>query len=52
MLYEVITDPPRETIARQLSGNLCRCTGYTKIFEAVERAAARMREGGPAGVEP
>jgi len=45
-------DPPRGTIARQLSGNLCRCTGYTKIFEAVERAAARMREDGPAGVEP
>ena len=38
--------PPRETIARALSGNLCRCTGYTKIFEAVEIAAARLRERG------
>jgi carbon-monoxide dehydrogenase small subunit len=38
--------PSREAIARALSGNLCRCTGYTKIFEAVERAAARLREGG------
>jgi aerobic carbon-monoxide dehydrogenase small subunit len=41
--------PPRETIAHALSGNLCRCTGYTKIFEAVEIAAARLRERG-AGV--
>lgn len=40
------SSPPREEIARALSGNLCRCTGYTKIFEAVELAAARLREGG------
>jgi carbon-monoxide dehydrogenase small subunit len=37
----------RAEIAHALSGNLCRCTGYTKIFEAVELAAKRM---GPAGV--
>jgi carbon-monoxide dehydrogenase small subunit len=35
--------PSREAIARALSGNLCRCTGYTKIFEAVELAAAELR---------
>jgi len=35
--------PSRAEIAQALSGNLCRCTGYTKIFVAVERAAARMR---------
>jgi len=35
--------PSREQIARALSGNLCRCTGYTKIFEAVERAAVTMK---------
>lgn len=30
--------PSREEIRRALSGNLCRCTGYTKIFKAVEMA--------------
>ncbi len=35
--------PSRETIKQALSGNLCRCTGYLKIYEAVELAAARMR---------
>ena len=31
--------PDRETIVRAISGNLCRCTGYTKIVEAIERAS-------------
>jgi len=35
--------PTREEIKEALSGNLCRCTGYIKIYEAVELAAARMR---------
>ena len=35
--------PSREEIREALSGNLCRCTGYIKIYEAVELAAARMR---------
>jgi aerobic-type carbon monoxide dehydrogenase small subunit (CoxS/CutS family) len=34
--------PSRERIVAALAGNLCRCTGYLKIYEAVELAAARM----------
>ena len=36
--------PTREEIRDALSGNLCRCTGYTKIVDAVETAARRMAD--------
>jgi carbon-monoxide dehydrogenase small subunit len=36
-------NPTRDEIKSALAGNLCRCTGYLKIYEAVELAAARMR---------
>ena len=39
-------DPTDEAIRDGLAGNLCRCTGYQPIVEAVKRAAAEMR--GPA----
>jgi aerobic-type carbon monoxide dehydrogenase small subunit (CoxS/CutS family) len=35
--------PTREEMSEALAGNLCRCTGYHKILEAIEWAAARMR---------
>ena len=35
--------PSRDDIKTALSGNLCRCTGYIKIYEAVELAAALLR---------
>ena len=38
-------DPTDDEIRSALEGNLCRCTGYVKIVEAVQLAAARMREG-------
>lgn len=36
--------PSEDEIRRALAGNLCRCTGYTKIVEAVQEAAKRMAE--------
>ena len=42
-LLEAEPAPSRERIKEAISGNLCRCTGYQQIFEAVEEAAKRMR---------
>jgi aerobic-type carbon monoxide dehydrogenase small subunit (CoxS/CutS family) len=42
-LLQKSPNPSRMEIQEALSGNLCRCTGYIKIYEAVELAAARMR---------
>jgi aerobic-type carbon monoxide dehydrogenase small subunit (CoxS/CutS family) len=38
--------PTRQHIREALAGNLCRCTGYTKILDAVELAALRMTKVG------
>ena len=43
-LLETNPTPTRQEIKEALSGNLCRCTGYTKIFDAIEDAASMRRE--------
>jgi aerobic carbon-monoxide dehydrogenase small subunit len=45
-LLDSTDTPTREEIVEALSGNLCRCTGYVKIFEAVELAATRLQDPG------
>jgi len=47
-LLEAEPAPSRERIKEAISGNLCRCTGYQQIFEAIEEAARRLREEGVA----
>jgi aerobic-type carbon monoxide dehydrogenase small subunit (CoxS/CutS family) len=40
------SNPSRERIKEAIAGNICRCTGYNQIVEAIERAAVELREGG------
>ncbi|MBI5440861.1 MAG: (2Fe-2S)-binding protein, partial [Deltaproteobacteria bacterium] len=40
-LLDEIPHPCREEVRRSIGGNLCRCTGYAKIVEAIEDAAAK-----------
>ena len=37
-------EPDRETVRKAMRGNLCRCTGYQQIIDAVELAAKRIRD--------
>jgi carbon-monoxide dehydrogenase small subunit len=37
-------NPSEQDIRFALAGNICRCTGYTKIFDAVRAAADEMRK--------
>ncbi len=39
-------DPSRQQIRDEMGGNICRCTGYQKIVDSVQAAAAMMSEGG------
>lgn len=49
-LLQTHPHPTREQMKDFLAGNLCRCTGYTKIYEAVDAAAQRMAGGGAENV--
>ena len=44
-LLDKDANPSPATVREALSGNLCRCTGYQKILDAVQLAAARRRAG-------
>ena len=44
-------NPTEDEIRHGISGNLCRCTGYNKIVEAVQFAAAKLQESAPEGGE-
>lgn len=47
-LLDANPNPNRDQIREALSGNLCRCTGYLQIFEAVEAAMLKIAEQGGA----
>lgn len=44
-LLEENDDPSVDEIQKHLAGNICRCTGYTKIVQSVQNAAEEMRGG-------
>jgi aerobic-type carbon monoxide dehydrogenase small subunit (CoxS/CutS family) len=43
-LLDANPNPSRDQIKEAISGNLCRCTGYQQIVDAIESAAATMRD--------
>lgn len=49
-LLDLNPDPTEEQIRQGIAGNICRCSGYVKIVEAIKSAAKRIQtEGGAAG---
>ncbi len=45
-VLEETSDPSEEDLKRAMEGNLCRCTGYQNIRDAVQLAAEKMSSGG------
>lgn len=44
-LLDRVPSPTRAQVRRAIAGNLCRCTGYAKVVEAIEVAARQMAQG-------
>ena len=44
--------PTRDDIVEAISGNICRCTGYAQIVEAIALAAERMRGANQPAAQP
>jgi carbon-monoxide dehydrogenase small subunit len=42
-------DPTREEVREAISGNICRCSGYVRVIDAIIEAAKRIREGSKKG---
>jgi carbon-monoxide dehydrogenase small subunit len=51
-LLDANPDPSVGDVKRAISGNLCRCTGYTKILQAVRAAARTLREERSGAADP
>jgi carbon-monoxide dehydrogenase small subunit len=43
-VLEVNSNPQEEEIKKAIAGNLCRCTGYTKIIKAIIIATEKMKK--------
>lgn len=43
-LLDTVSSPTKEEIAEELSGHLCRCTGYLQFFDALELASKKIAE--------
>ena len=43
-LLDLNAQPTRAEIAEAIAGNLCRCTGYVKIIDAIEQASEKKRQ--------
>lgn len=44
MMLQINPDATREEIRRAISGNLCRCTGYEQLTDAIYQAAGELKK--------